>query len=141
MTGGQLAPTTPQTARTTTSLSGNSETPFNIPYLAAASGASYIARWTAAHVPQLERGITEALSRRGFSFVEVLSPCPTYYGRMNRQPSGLAQMNHYRDNSVVQHGADPSKVGVGIDGQVIVGKFVDIELPYIPSLEGRGDGR
>ncbi len=44
MTGGQLGPTTPLTARTTTSTMGNIEEPFNIPYLAAASGAVYIAR-------------------------------------------------------------------------------------------------
>ena len=140
MTGGQFAPTTPQTARTTTSRSGNTESPFNIPYLAAASGATYIARWTAAQVPQLDKAITEALLKKGFSFIEVISPCPTYYGRMNQQPSGLAQMKHYRDNSAVRHGADPAKVGIGIGGKIIVGKFVDIELPYIP-LEDRGDGK
>jgi len=141
MTGGQLAPTTPQTARTTTSLSGNTESPFNIPYLAAASGATYIARWTAAHVPQLGRAITEALLKRGFSFVEAINPCPTYYGRMNKFANGRAQMNYYRANSVTRHGADPAQAGIGIDGQIIVGKFVDIELPCIPSLEDRDDGK
>jgi len=136
MTGGQLGPTTPSNARTTTSRSGNVEKPFNIPNLAAASGAVYVARWTAAQVNQLEKGITEALLKRGFSFVEVISPCPTYYGRMNNLPSGLEQMRYYRKKRVVKNGADPSEVGIGLEGDIITGKFVDIELPYLPAQGG-----
>lgn len=134
MTGGQLGPTTPLTARTTTSPRGNIEEPFNIPYLAAASGAVYVARWTAAHVRRLEKAMTEALLKKGFSLVEVISPCPTYYGRMNKQSNGLEQMKYYRDNSIVKHGINPVHVGIGFNGQIVVGKFVDIERPYIPSL-------
>jgi len=136
MTGGQLGPTTPSNARTTTSRSGNVEKPFNIPNLAAASGAVYVARWTAAQVSQLEKAITEALLKRGFSFVEVISPCPTYYGRMNNLPSGLEQMRYYRKKRVVKNGADPSEVGIGLEGDIITGKFVDIELPYLPAQGG-----
>jgi len=101
MTGGQLGPTTPLTARTTTTRLGNIEEPFNIPYLAAASGAVYVARWTTAQVRRLEKAITEALLKKGFSLVEVISPCPTYYGRMNKQATGLDMMKYYRDNSVL----------------------------------------
>jgi len=133
MTGGQLAPTTPVSARTTTSPRGNTEPPFNIPHLAAAAGATYVARWTTAQVRSLEGAITEAILKQGFSVVEAISPCPTYYGRMNRQPSGLAQMSGYRDNIVVRHGADPAEVGIGIEGQIVVGKFRDISRPTIPA--------
>ncbi len=125
MTGGQLGPTTPLTARSSTSVTGNVEPPFNVPHLAAASGAKYVARWTTAHVHQLERAVTEALLKKGFSLVEIISPCPTYYGRMNKLRSGLEQMKYYRDNSVVKHGIDPKEVDIGITGQIIVGKFVD----------------
>ena len=127
MTGGQLGPTTPLTARTTTSPIGNIEEPVNIPYLAAASGAVYIARWTTAQVRQLEKAITEALLKKGFSLVEAISPCPTYYGRMNRQATGLEQMKYYRNNSIVKHGINPKHAGIEFNGQIVVGKFVDIE--------------
>jgi 2-oxoglutarate ferredoxin oxidoreductase subunit beta len=140
MTGGQFGPTTPSMARSTTSRSGNAENPFNMSALAAASGAVYVARWTAAQVHQMERSITEALMKKGFSFVEIISPCPTYYGRMNRQPTGLDQMRYYRSNSVVRHGANPNEVGVGMNGQIITGKFIDIELPYLPGPKDRNDG-
>lgn len=132
MTGGQFGPTTPTTARTTTTQLGNVERPFNIPHLAASCGASYVARWTAAHVTQLEKTINEALSRRGFRLIEVISPCPTYYGRMNAQPTGVQLMKYYRENSAIRHGADTITLDIGRSGQIIVGKFVDIERPYLP---------
>ena len=125
MTGGQLGPTTPTTARTSTSVVGNIEKPFNIPYLAAASGAAYVARWTTAHMHRLERAVTEALLKKGFSLVEIITPCPTYFGRMNKQRTGLEQMRYYRDNSIVKTGMDPKNVDIGLNGQIIVGKFVD----------------
>ncbi len=137
MTGGQLGPTTPLTARSTTTQQGNIEEPFNIPYLSKASGAVYVARWTTAQVRSMERAVTEALLKKGFSLVEAISPCPTYYGRMNKQPTGLENIRYYRDNSVVKHDVDPSQVGIDLDGQIIVGKFVDMERPYFPNLPDR----
>ncbi len=141
MTGGQLGSTTPLTARTTTSPYGNIEEPFNIPYLAAASGAVYVARWTTAQVSRLEKAITEALLKRGLSLVEVISPCPTYYGRMNKQTTGLEQMKYFRRNSVIKPGINPKHVGIEFNGQIIVGKFVDIERPTIPNLQDRDNGK
>ena len=134
MTGGQLGPTTPLTARSTTTRMGSIEEPFNIPYLAAASGATYVARWTTAQVRRLEKAITEALLKKGFSLVEVISPCPTYYGRMNKQASGLDTMKYYRSNSVIKPDIDLKYADIKLNGQIVVGKFVDIERPSIPNL-------
>ena len=131
MTGGQLGPTTPLAARTTTTRRGNIEEPFNIPYLVAASGAVYVARWTTAQVRRLEKTITEALLKKGFSLVEVISPCPTYYGRMNKQATGLDIMKYYRDNSVIKSNIDLKYADIKLNGQIVTGKFVDIERPSI----------
>lgn len=136
MTGGQFGPTTPLSARTSTSPYGNPEHPFNVPYLAAASGAVYVARWTTMHVRSLELSITEALLKKGFSLVEVISPCPTVYGRMNRQPTGLDQMRYYRENSIIRHGADPRYIDINLGGKIIAGKFIDIERPTFSDLQG-----
>ncbi len=125
MTGGQAGPTTPLTARTTTSVGGNIDQPFNIPYLAAASGAAYVARWTTAQVIRLQKSITEALLKNGFSLIEIITPCPTYYGRLNKQRTGLEQMKYYRDNSIVKSGIDPKHAGIEFNGPIIVGRFVD----------------
>ena len=135
MTGGQLGPTTPLDARTSTSPIGNYEWPFNVPHLVAASGAVYIARWTSMHVRRLEQTIAEASLKKGFKFIEVIAPCPTVYGRMNRQPTGMDQMRYYRENSVIRHGADPKEVDIDLNGKIIVGKFVDIERPTYAELQ------
>ncbi|MFC1992717.1 thiamine pyrophosphate-dependent enzyme [Chloroflexota bacterium] len=135
MTGGQMGPTTPLMARTYTSLYGNYEQPFNVPYLAAASGAVYVARWTAMHVRRLEQSIREAILKKGFSVVEAISPCPTTYGRLNRQPTGLDQMRYYRENSVVKHGADPRDADITLNGKIVVGKFIDVERPTFSDVQ------
>src|SRR5512136_1360636 len=79
MTGGQVAPTTPLGATQTTMPLGNFEQPFNLPFLADACGAVYVARWTVFHVRQLAKAMLEGLRKKGFVFIEALSPCPTLY--------------------------------------------------------------
>jgi 2-oxoglutarate ferredoxin oxidoreductase subunit beta len=81
MTGGQVSATTFTGDTTSTTPYGNPERPFDISRLVAAAGANFVARWTTAHPNQAARAIKTALQREGFSFVEMLSQCPTAYGR------------------------------------------------------------
>ena len=129
MTGGQVAPTTPFSSIATTSPYGCYERSFNLPYLAESSGAVYVARWTAYHVRQIEKSMTEALNKKGFTFIEILSPCPTLYGRRNRLGSGLDTMKFYRENSTIKHDANTKDLDIEMNEKIIVGKFVDKELP------------
>ena len=129
MTGGQVAPTTPTGGRTSTSPRGNLEHPFNIPNLAAAAGATYIARWTALHARRLEKSIHKALLKPGFSVVEVISPCPTLYGRFNRAKYGTNMMEYYHQKAVVRRDARPWEVDIDLAGEIVCGEFVDIERP------------
>jgi 2-oxoglutarate ferredoxin oxidoreductase subunit beta len=131
MTGGQVGPTAPLEARTTTTPYGNFEPPFNLPYLVSSCGASYVARWTTLHIRQLEISITEALLKPGFSFVEVIAPCPAVYGRMNKKPQGLDEMHYYQEKSIIRNGADPKDVSIELNGPITIGKFVDIERPTL----------
>jgi len=82
MTGGQIAPTTHHGEITVTSPYGNPETPFDITRLVAAAGATYVARWSVNNVVELTRSIKEGIQNRGFSFIEVLTQCPTQQRRM-----------------------------------------------------------
>lgn len=125
MTGGQAAATTPGTALSTTTPFGCFEPELNIPHLVDAAGACYVARWTTYHVKQLERSMGEALKKKGFSFVEILSPCPTYFQRKNNMGDGLAAMEDYKKRSKVRNGAPTGEVGILPGGEIVVGKFVD----------------
>jgi 2-oxoglutarate/2-oxoacid ferredoxin oxidoreductase subunit beta len=126
MTGGQVAATTPSNAKTTTTPFGNPDAPFNLPLMAYAAGASYVARWTILHVRDLTNAINEALLKKGFSFIEVLAPCPINYGRRNKQKP-LDTLKLYRENTIIRNGADPARADIDFDRGVILGTFFDRE--------------
>jgi 2-oxoglutarate ferredoxin oxidoreductase subunit beta len=134
MTGGQLGPTTPLEARSSTSPYGNFEPPFNLPRLVAASGATFVARWTVLHVRQLEKTIADALLKPGFSFVEVIAPCPSTYGRLNRMGQGVDELRTYKKRCVVRNEAALEETDIGLDGPILVGRFVDITRPTFTDL-------
>lgn len=81
MTGGQVAPTTPAGAITQTTPRGNVEQPFDLCGLAEAAGATYVSRCTTAHPRLAKNLIKKGLMHQGFSFVEIVSQCPTYFGK------------------------------------------------------------
>jgi 2-oxoglutarate ferredoxin oxidoreductase subunit beta len=129
MTGGQMGPTTPTGARTSTSPQGNLEHPFNVPNLAAAAGATYVARWTVLHARRLEKAMHKALLKPGFSVVEVISPCPTLYGRFNRRQYGTDMIEYYHQKAVIRRDIQPWEVDIDLGGEIVCGEFVNIERP------------
>ncbi len=137
MTGGQVAPTTPQLAITSTTPHGAFEPPFSLPHLLEACGAVYVARWTSLHVRRLTKSLTEALRKPGFRFVEVITPCSTLYARRNRLGSGFDLMNFYHDHSQVERDCDTSDLAIKYQQTIKVGKFVDIERPTWHELSDR----
>ena len=129
MTGGQFGPTTPIGAQGTTAPYGNYENPFNLPYLAASSGAVYVARWTTLDARRLKQAMVEAITTPGFTFVEILSPCPTNYGRRNRIGDGLEELRYYAQRSIIRHGADPKHADLYPGSDIIVGRFIEDHRP------------
>ena len=84
MTGGQVSPTTPEQHYATTAPYGNIDPNFSIADLAIGAGATFVARGTAYHVTELVNLIEAGLKHKGFSLIEVLTPCPIQYGRRNK---------------------------------------------------------
>ncbi|MBN2417151.1 2-oxoacid:ferredoxin oxidoreductase subunit beta [bacterium] len=135
MTGGQVAPTSPTDSVLTTSPYGNFETPFNLPFLAESVGATFVARWTALHIHRVTESMIKALMKPGFSFIEIIAPCPTIFERKNKFGDGLDRLKFYHDNSEIIHGAPTKDVDIGLRNKIIVGEFVDIERPtFIESM-------
>ena len=129
MTGGQAGPTTQTGAKASTSPYGNVETPFNLPLLVAAAGATYVARWTVLDLGRLRRSMVEAMAHSGFAFVEIISPCPVYYGRRNRLGEAIDELRYYKENIVVDNFARLEQLAIPLGGNVTVGKFVDEQRP------------
>lgn len=129
MTGGQGGPTTPVEAKTKTTPFGNFEHSFNLPYLASACGAVYVARWTVFDAKQIINSIAESTLKRGFTFIEIISPCPTGYGRPNKN-SALEQMRYFREKRV--HRKENTRLedtDISLTGEIIVGKFLEKDKP------------
>ena len=131
MTGGQVGPTTPIGAKGTTAPFGAVEQPFNLPYLAKATGAVFVARWTILHVREFHEALVRAMAKRGFCFIEILAPCPTSFGRANKIGDGLHEVEIYRERCKVENGA-PNLEDIDIDlldedKPIVVGNFVDVE--------------
>lgn len=135
MTGGQAAATTPEDSITTTSPYGAYEPSMNIPHLVAAAGATFVARWTTFHVAQTMKTMQRMLTRKGFSFLEIISPCPTLYQRRNQMGDGLDTMKHYKEVSVTNNAVNLAEIGMTKSGQITVGNFLDIERPdYLEAM-------
>lgn len=128
MTSGQYSPLTPKAALATTAPYGNVDRSFDLCHLAQGAGATYVARSTTYHIHLLIDLLTKAFSKNGFSFVEVFSQCPTYYGRRNRIGSAVDMMKDYKERAITVEAArklSPAE----LEGKIVIGEFLDIELP------------
>ncbi|MFB6267243.1 MAG: thiamine pyrophosphate-dependent enzyme [Halodesulfurarchaeum sp.] len=122
MTGGQLAPTTPHDATTTTSPFGNPEDALDISAVAESAGAAFVARQPTSRPEQLVAVLTRAIETDGFALVEVISQCPTVYGRRNDLPTA-PEMLEWMESQID-------------GGNLDVGTMVDRERPeFVTALE------
>jgi len=100
MTGGQVSGTTPEWTLTSTTAYGNPEREFDICCLAEAAGANYVARETTYDGIKLKKNIKQALQKKGFSLIEVISPCPTHFGRRNEMKDTVGMLKWIKDRSI-----------------------------------------
>ncbi len=128
MTGGQISPTSPKGSFGTTAPYGSNDAPFNLSELVKAAGATYVARWTTTHPVQLSNAIKKALNNNGFSFIEVVTQCPTYYGRKNKLKTPTMMFNFLKENSVNLRRAEKMDEEE-LQGKIIVGEFVNKTEP------------
>jgi 2-oxoglutarate ferredoxin oxidoreductase subunit beta len=128
MTGGQVAPTTQIGDITSTTPYGNVEPPFNLVDLAAASGATYVARWPGYDTLRLRRSMLKAMKRKGFSFIETIVPCSTQYGRRNQRGDAMEMMQWLKEIVNIRTGCLPHEASFDLkEGIVVCGEFVEIE--------------
>ncbi len=123
MTGGQVAPTTPLGSPTATTTQGNPYRPFDLCRLVKAAGAAYVARGSVTRPYRLMEYLSRALTTPSFSFVEVVSPCPTQFGRRHRLDSPGALFHQVAENCRERRELDPSLPPP--EEVVVLGEFND----------------
>jgi 2-oxoglutarate ferredoxin oxidoreductase subunit beta len=128
MTGGQVAPTTPLGAKTTTTPYGSFERPIDTTRLVVEAGASYAARWTTFHREELKEALRKALLTKGFAFVEAVSQCPTAFGRRIGLKTAADLLRWFEANSVPLHEA-ARMVEKDLEGKIVVGEFARRDFP------------
>lgn len=133
MTGGQYSPTTPKHDKGTTAPYGNIDKAFDICNLAASAGATYVGRGTAYHANLITSLVQNALNNDGFSLIEAISMCPTYYGRKNKKGSAVNMMEWQKNNAVNISAA------AKLSPEALEGKFLIGELKNSPEPEYTGE--
>ncbi|MBP7146912.1 MAG: 2-oxoacid:ferredoxin oxidoreductase subunit beta [Acidobacteria bacterium] len=128
MTGGQVSPATPTGDKGSTAPFGNIEPNFDISALAVAAGASFVARETVAKPLVLDKVIEKAIRKKGFSLVEVMTPCPTTYGRRNKAGDGLEMTHFLKEHSFSKARAEQLSPEEREDA-IITGVLADVERP------------
>jgi 2-oxoglutarate ferredoxin oxidoreductase subunit beta len=82
-----------------------------------------VARYSVYHIRPLIKTIKKALKHKGFAFVEVLSICPTQYGRRNEMPNPAAMLLHFKESCVTLSQAK----GMALEelrGKILIGEFI-----------------
>lgn len=124
MTGGQVSPTSPEGSLGTTAPYGTTDKPFNISEVAKAAGATYVAKYTTNQPVQISNAIKEGLENKGFSFIEIVAQCPTYYGRKNKIRTPVDMLHWLKENTVtIQQATEMSDEA--LEDKIITGIYVN----------------
>ncbi|MBT9331809.1 2-oxoacid:ferredoxin oxidoreductase subunit beta [Paracidobacterium acidisoli] len=78
LTTGQTSPTSRRGMKTKSMPFGNLESPINPISMALAAGATFVARGFSGEQKHLTELIKQGIQHKGFSFLDVFSPCVTY---------------------------------------------------------------
>ena len=128
MTGGQASPTTPSGMIASTARRGNIENNFDACKLAEAAGASFVARGTTYDADGLDELAIMAIEKKGLSVLEIITPCPTIYGRYNRLGDAVAMLRTQCENSISVEESRKMKPEE-LEDKIITGVFFNKDIP------------
>ena len=100
MTGGQYSPLSGCDVLAATAPYTTIDPAFDVVALSAAAGATFVARCTTYHVKEMIGILRQAILHEGFSVVEILSQCPTYFGRANKLGDAAEMLRGFRERTV-----------------------------------------
>jgi 2-oxoglutarate/2-oxoacid ferredoxin oxidoreductase subunit beta len=102
LTTGQYTPTSPLGFKGRSTPSGTKEMPINPLEIMMASKASFIARGYTHGIELLKKILKEAIDHKGFSLVDVLQVCVTFYNMYDYYNSKVYELKEYDPNDYDQ---------------------------------------
>ena len=97
LTKGQYSPTAPKGFQAGSTPYGNIEKPLNPLAMLIAYGATFVARGYSGKPKELTELICRAVEHRGFAFIDIISPCITFYNTYKVVPPRLAEVPKEHD--------------------------------------------
>ena len=97
LTKGQYSPTSPLGFQAGSTPYGNIERPLNPLAMLIAYGATFVGQGYSGKPRELADLMTKAMEHKGFAFVNVLSPCITFYNTYKVIPPRLAEVPKEHD--------------------------------------------
>jgi len=125
MTGGQFSPLSGSGVKATTAPYKTIDNEFDVVQLAVAAGATFVARSTAFHAKESTDFLKKAIQHKGFSVVEIISQCPTHYGRKNKEGDAVSMLELQKTNTA-KLGSKALEKNPDLTPR---GIFVDVEKP------------
>jgi 2-oxoglutarate/2-oxoacid ferredoxin oxidoreductase subunit beta len=122
LTKGQASPTTPLGERRTLQVRGVELSPLNPLAVAILHGCGFVARGFAGDVEHLKGLLVEAISYRGFSYVDVIQPCITW---------GTHPVSWYRERIYkIENDYDPGNREAALEKSMERGEKMPIGIIY-----------
>jgi 2-oxoglutarate ferredoxin oxidoreductase subunit beta len=143
LTKGQTSPTTPTDMTTRASPLGPLAAPLNPLALALSAGATFVAQGYSANQKELVDLLEQAVRHRGFSFVNVQSPCVTYnlvntYDWFKEHAQAVGGHDPSDWDAAMRVANDRSKVPTGLLFQASRPTFEDMSHPLKPDAGALG---
>jgi len=114
MTGGQMAPTTPKGTKTLTSPEGSEFNKLNVQGIITSNKNYFFARTSTAQQVHMVKCIEEAFKHKGFSFVEIYTPCFTNHGRRLKFKSFKGMLDDIKERYPISEGKELGNNEMGI---------------------------
>src|SRR5215831_16605332 len=136
LTTGQASPTTTEGHKTKSTPRGNVERPVQPLALALASGASYVARGFSGEQKQLTKLVAGAIAHKGFSLVDVFSPCVTF-NKVNGYPFFKERVYRLEDDPGYDTGDLMAAMGKAFEfgPRIPIGLLYEAERPTYEDTE------
>ncbi|MDD5669117.1 MAG: thiamine pyrophosphate-dependent enzyme [Candidatus Omnitrophica bacterium] len=137
LTTGQYTPTSPLGFKGRSTPHGSCEKPLNPLELILASGGTFLSRGTSHGIDLLKNLFREAILHKGFSLVDVLQVCVTYYNLYEYYDPRVYELSNHDSSNFSQASAKIREWDYNLDAPIALGVFYKEVKPVYGDLCGK----